>query len=230
MEKYPPSLVQERLNSLPYNPPAGPEIVFADGHVLVVNKPAGLLSVPGKAPGRHECLAARMAVAYPGSQICHRLDLETSGLMVLALTDEARRRLGDAFEHRRVEKAYIARVWGHVEQPSGTVDLPLRCDWPNRPLQMVDHEQGKRAQTDYQVLAHEGETTLVSLTPATGRTHQLRVHMQSLGHVIIGDMLYAQGRALAMSDRLCLHAERLAFAHPHSGEWCVFERRAPFVD
>lgn len=229
MNKYPPSPVQQRLDRVPYNPPADQEIVFADGHILVVNKPAGLLSVPGRAAGRDDCLEARMMAAYPGAKICHRLDMETSGLMVLALTDEARRRLGDAFEHRHVEKTYVARVWGHVQPMAGHIDLPLRCDWPNRPLQIVDHERGKRAQTDYAVIAHESETSLVSLQPTTGRSHQLRVHMQSLGHVIIGDVLYAQGRALAMSDRLCLHAARLAFAHPHSGVWCAFERPAPFT-
>lgn len=230
MNQYPPSPVQQRLDRVPYAPPADQEVVFADGHVLVVNKPAGLLSVPGKAAGRDDCLEARMAVAYPTSKICHRLDMETSGLMVLALDDAARRTLGDAFEHRRVEKTYIARVWGHVAQASGTICLPLRCDWPNRPLQIVDDTLGKKAETHFEVLAHEERTTLMALKPTTGRSHQLRVHMQSLGHVIVGDVLYAEGEARAYSDRLCLHAARLAFAHPHTGQWCVFERAAPFAD
>ncbi|HBR42211.1 MAG TPA: RNA pseudouridine synthase, partial [Sulfitobacter pontiacus] len=189
-----------------YNPPQDPLVVLhEDAEVLLVDKPAGLLSVPGKGPHLADCLIARVQDAFPDALLVHRLDRDTSGVMIFALTPHAQRHLGLQFEKRMTRKTYVARVWGVPQEKTGTIDLPLIVDWPNRPRQMVCHETGKPAQTDWRVLKDEGDTARVRLSPKTGRSHQLRVHMLSLGHPILGDPFYATGPALAY-PRLMLHS------------------------
>ena len=211
-----------------YNPPQDPLVVLhEDAEVLLVDKPAGLLSVPGKGPHLADCLIARVQDAFPDALLVHRLDRDTSGVMMFALTPHAQRHLGLQFEKRMTRKTYVARVWGVPEQSSGTIDLPLIVDWPNRPLQMVCHETGKAAQTDWRLLKDEGETARVRLSPRTGRSHQLRVHMLSLGHPILGDPFYASGPALDY-PRMMLHSEELRFNHPQGGHSTKIRSKAPF--
>lgn len=201
----------------PYNPPREPwlHILYQDDHIMVVNKPSGLLSVPGRAPEHQDSVMTRILADYPQAQSVHRLDMATSGVMVVAMTKAAERELKRQFREREPRKHYIAQVWGHPEQDEGDVELPLICDWPNRPLQKVCFETGKAAQTHYQVLSRDADNSArVRLTPLTGRSHQLRVHMQALGHPILGDGFYATPEALAMAPRLLLHAQELAITHP----------------
>ena len=195
------------------------EIVAVDDTFLAVNKPSGLLSVPGRGPDKADCLSARVQAEFPGALVVHRLDMETSGLMVFARNLDAQRALNRAFEQRLVQKCYVAMVTGIVENDQGTIDLPLICDWPNRPRQMVDHAIGKPSTTHYVVLARDEKLkqTRIGLTPITGRSHQLRVHMASLGHAIIGDSLYSVNPP-PEAQRLLLHAAKLSFPHPVSGE------------
>ncbi|RFP91264.1 RluA family pseudouridine synthase [Rhodobacteraceae bacterium 63075] len=210
-----------------YTPPDTPlEVLHADHELIVANKPAGLLSVPGKGPHLADCLMARVAAAFPGALLVHRLDRDTSGVMVFAATPHAQRHLGLQFEKRQVKKAYVARVAGRLEPKTGTVDLPLIVDWPNRPRQMVCHETGKPAQTDWKVMkASDGESR-VRLFPKTGRSHQLRVHMLALGHPILGDPFYSEDHA--RWPRLMLHAEELRLRHPDGGKGMRFFAKPAF--
>ncbi|QFT94635.1 Ribosomal large subunit pseudouridine synthase A [Roseovarius sp. THAF9] len=211
-----------------YDPPMTPlEVLHEDHEILVAAKPPGLLSVPGKGEHLADCLLARVQEAFPMALLVHRLDRDTSGVMVFALTPHAQRHLGLQFEKRQVKKIYTARVLGRVEERTGTVDLPLIVDWPNRPRQKVCHETGKAAITDWRVQRYgEGETRM-RLMPKTGRSHQLRVHMQALGHPILGDPFYAEGAALE-HERLMLHSEELRLRHPDGGMGMVFRQKAPF--
>jgi len=184
--------------------------------------------VSGKDPKHADCLIARINRVFPTAKIVHRLDMATSGIICLAMHKEAHRNLSIQFQDRKTAKRYIARVFGKLEQETGSVDLPLICDWPNRPKQMVDHDNGKPSLTHFKVLEYEGNATRVDLTPITGRSHQLRVHMLSLGHPILGDKLYAHPEAFAMAPRLQLHAEMLTLAHPASGETLIFEAAPEF--
>ena len=199
--------------------PQGIEIVTRDDTFIVANKPGGLLSVPGRGPEKADCLSARIQAEFPEALVVHRLDMETSGLMVFARSLDAQRALNRAFEQRFVEKYYVAVVTGILAQDQGTINLPLICDWPNRPRQMVDHEIGKPSTTHYVVLARDEmlKQTRVGLTPITGRSHQLRVHMASLSHAIIGDSLYSITPP-PKGLRLMLHATKLSFPHPVSGQ------------
>lgn len=211
-----------------YDPPVGPlAVLHEDQQVLLVDKPAALLSVPGKGENLADCLLARVQAVFPDALLVHRLDRDTSGVMIFALTPHAQRHLGLQFEKRMTKKSYVARVWGVPEQKTGTVDLPLIVDWPNRPRQMVCHETGKSAQTDWRVLKDEGQTARVRLTPHTGRSHQLRVHMLSLGHPILGDPFYATGPARNF-ERLMLHSEELRFNHPDGGRSMKIRADVPF--
>lgn len=211
-----------------YAPPQDPlDILHADHEILLVNKPAGLLSVPGKGAHLADCLLTRVQAAYPEALLVHRLDRDTSGVMVFALTPPAQRHLGLQFEKRQVKKTYVARIWGHLDQKTGEVDLPLIVDWPNRPRQMVDVENGKPAQTEWRVLRKGENETRVRLMPRTGRSHQLRVHMMSLGHPILGDPFYASGPALDY-PRLMLHSESLRLRHPDGGKGMTFKAPVPF--
>jgi tRNA pseudouridine32 synthase/23S rRNA pseudouridine746 synthase len=203
-------------------------IVYQDDDLLIVNKPSGLLTVPGKDPKHADCLIARINRVFPTAKIVHRLDMATSGIICLAMHKEAHRNLSIQFQDRKTAKRYIARVFGKLEQETGSVDLPLICDWPNRPKQMVDHDNGKPSLTHFKVIEREQSSTRVELTPITGRSHQLRVHMLSLGHPILGDKLYAHPEAFAMAPRLQLHAEMLTLAHPVSGETLIFEAAPEF--
>ncbi|WP_404341059.1 bifunctional tRNA pseudouridine(32) synthase/23S rRNA pseudouridine(746) synthase RluA [Pseudoalteromonas mariniglutinosa] len=215
---------------LNYNPPTTPylNIIYQDDDLLIVNKPSGLLTVPGKDPKHADCLIARVNRVFPQAKIVHRLDMATSGIICLAMHKAAHRNLSMQFQERQTAKRYIARIYGRLEQLSGSVDLPLICDWPNRPKQKVDHEYGKPSLTHFTVLEYEDAATRVELTPITGRSHQLRVHMLSLGHPILGDRLYAHSDALAAAPRLQLHAQMLTLAHPVSQQQLVFEAAAEF--
>jgi tRNA pseudouridine32 synthase/23S rRNA pseudouridine746 synthase len=211
-----------------YNPPDTPlDVLHEDQHLLVMNKPAGLLSVPGKGEQLADCLIARVQKVFPMALLVHRLDRDTSGVIIFALTRHAQRHLGLQFEKRYTKKTYIARVWGRLEPKTGTIDLPLIVDWENRPLQKVCHETGKSAQTDWRVVSYGENETRVRLMPKTGRSHQLRVHCLALGHPILGDPLYATGAAREF-PRLMLHSEELRLRHPEGGVGMKFRAKAPF--
>lgn len=212
-----------------YNPPDVPlSILHHDSALLIVDKPAGLLSVPGKDPGKEDCLIDRLRRVFPEVLLVHRLDCDTSGVMVFALTKAAQGNLGQQFEKRQTKKIYVARLAGRLEPKEGTVDLPLCVDWPNRPRQHVNHEIGKPAITDYRVVRYDGNTTRVRLMPQTGRSHQLRVHMLELGHPILGDQIYAEGADRNAHPRMMLHAESLRLRHPETGKSVTFSAPAPF--
>jgi tRNA pseudouridine32 synthase/23S rRNA pseudouridine746 synthase len=212
-----------------YAPPDSPlDVIHLDEQILAVNKPSGLLSVPGKALEHRDCLETRVKTAYPDALLVHRLDMDTSGVMVFARTKVAQRHIGLQFQKRQLQKTYVARVRGHVAKDSGTVDLPLIVDWPNRPLQMVDFERGKPSVTDWTVLAREDGVTRMQLRPLTGRSHQLRVHMRELGHAILGDRFYADAATIAAADRLQLHAQTLRLRHPDGGAWLDISTACPF--
>ncbi len=212
-----------------YNPPIGPiEILHADPHFLIINKPPGLLSVAGKPDSHKDCLELRIQRQYQDARIIHRLDMDTSGIMVLARTSQAHRHIGLQFENRQITKSYCALVWGVPQEISGQIDLPLICDWPNRPLQKVDFDTGKSAQTKWQVSETRTGITRVDLRPKTGRSHQLRVHMNELGHPILGDRLYAHDQAYNAAKRMMLHAQTLAFRHPDGGKHLRFTAPCPF--
>ncbi len=215
--------------STEYTPPTDPlDILHADHEILIVNKPSGLLSVPGKGPHLADCLIARIQDVFPQALLIHRLDRDTSGVMVFALTPHAQRHIGLQFEKRQTKKTYVARVAGRLEPKTGTVDLPLIVDWPNRPKQMVCHETGKAAQTDWRVMNATDAESRVRMFPKTGRSHQLRVHMLALGHPILGDPFYAEGPARDDHARLMLHSEELRLRHPDGGEGIRFRAKAPF--
>ena len=181
---------------------------------MVVNKPPGLLTVPGRTPDRADCLISRVQRNRPEARIVHRLDMDTSGLVILALSVEIQREFSRLFRERLIEKEYIAEVFGTPDQTFGTVELPLICDWPNRPRQMVDFEHGKHAVTHWKTVGKGALGTLIRLRPETGRSHQLRVHMMALGTPIAGDNLYHRNGSEHVSDCLRLHASRLRFGHP----------------
>ena len=211
-----------------YAPPTGPlDVVFQDADLLVVNKPSGLLSVPGKAAEHADCLETRVKSAFAEALLVHRLDMDTSGIMVFALNKAAQRHLGLQFERRHTQKTYEALVWGQPAD-SGEVDLPLIVDWPNRPLQMIDAERGKPAHTGWEVIDRDHDFARVHLRPTTGRSHQLRVHMLAVGHPILGDRFYAKGPALLARPRLCLHALSLSIFHPVGGARHSFGAPCPF--
>ena len=210
-----------------YDPPMGPLVfVYADDHIMVLDKPSGLLSVPGKTVGRRDCLELRLRAIHPETLLVHRLDCDTSGVMIFARTKVAQGFLGQEFEQRRAKKSYLARVAGVVAQEQGRIDLPIGADWPNRPKQMVDHVNGRSAITDWEVVGRSADETRVRLSPQTGRSHQLRVHMLALGHPILGDPIYS-GDA-AQFERLMLHAETLALHHPGTKAWVEFQAECPF--
>ena len=204
-------------------------LVHLDESLLVVEKPAGLLAVPGRGQDKQDCLAARVQARWPEALVVHRLDEATSGLMVFARSAAAQRSLGLAFEKRQVGKRYVAVVRGRMNGLEGVIELPVGPDWPNRPRQRVDTEHGRTAVTRWHVLEVDdaGERTRLQLEPLTGRTHQLRVHLQSIGHTIIGDALYGCV-GIAPPQRLLLHAAGLAFPHSVTGEFCSFVSPPPF--
>jgi tRNA pseudouridine32 synthase/23S rRNA pseudouridine746 synthase len=203
------------------------EVLFSDNAIVIINKPSGLLSVPGRGPDKADCAIVRTQQLFPTARSVHRLDCATSGLMVVALSADAHRELSRQFHDREVSKRYEAMVYGQLAESEGDVNLPLMADWPNRPRQIV-HEDGKPSQTQYKCIERLSDHTRVALTPVTGRSHQLRVHMQALGHPIVGDDLYAADYPIQNSERLLLHACYLAFCHPESGEMMEFYCDVPF--
>lgn len=214
-------------------PDPGVQALHEDADLLVLCKPSGLLCVPGKGPDKQDALSTRAQQRWPGALIVHRLDQATSGLVVMARHLDAQRRLSQAFAERQVHKRYLAVVQGHMDAGDGTwqtIDLPIAADWPRRPLRVIDHTVGKPSQTRWRVLAHDtaAHTTRVALEPVTGRTHQLRLHLATIGHPILGDALYADATTQAQAPRLLLHACALGFAHPATGEAVDWECPADF--
>lgn len=214
---------------------AGVRLLHADDSLLVLDKPAGLLSVPGRGEDKQDCLSARVQAAFPDALIVHRLDQATSGLMLMARGAAMQRALSRSFETREVGKRYVAVVSGHLPVPDapdgwGLIDLPIVVDWPQRPLRIIDTERGKPSQTRWRVLSHDAaaNTTRVELEPITGRSHQLRVHLKALGHPILGDALYAPEAVQTAAPRLLLHAAALQFTHPASGLAMEFESAPGF--
>lgn len=205
-----------------------PFVVHADAHWVIVDKPAGLPSVPGRPVELHDCAASRVQALIPDARVVHRLDMATSGLLVFARGPEHQRTLSRAFAERRVTKRYVAWVDGALADDAGSIDLPLSVDWPNRPRQIVDPMRGKPSLTHWRVLARGASRTLVELQPVTGRSHQLRVHLAAIGHAILGDELYASPAAAAAAPRLLLHARGLELPHPASGTPTRFTCPVPF--
>lgn len=207
-------------------------ILFQDDWVLIVDKPSGLLSVAGKGPEKADCVVARAQTRWPRAIEAHRLDQDTSGIMVLALDPETQRQLHALFAHRKVSKRYIALAAGHLAADQGVIDLPLMKDWPNRPLQKVDHELGKPSLTRWRVLERtmvaELPVTRLELEPLTGRSHQLRLHLKEIDHPILGDNFYAPPSIQAAYSRLCLHAQAIGFTHPWTHEALAIECACPF--
>lgn len=219
-----------------YCPPMSPylEIIYQDEDIVVLNKQSGLLTVSGRLPAHKDCLQSRVNKVLPTATVVHRLDMATSGIVIMALHKPAHVNISRMFQQRETDKSYIARVFGHIKEDNGSVDQPLICDWPNRPRQMVDHERGKQSLTHYQVLSRDIDdngiaSTLVELTPITGRSHQLRVHMLFLGHPILGDRLYSHEAAVTASSRLLLHAQMLSLAHPMNESTLTFKVPCPFT-
>lgn len=219
---------------LDYQPPPdqGLDLIWADDHVIVVNKPSGLLSVPGRGEAYADCMASRVQQRYEDALVVHRLDMDTSGLLLFGRGKDMQRVFSELFLHRQVSKRYVALLHGLLQPDEGLIDLPLIADWPNRPRQKVDHEVGKPSQTRFQVISRDdlAQQTRVALEPLTGRSHQLRVHSLALGHPIVGDPLYgpqsvSQAHPVA---RLCLHAEMLSMPHPVTGELLHCESPCPF--
>ena len=217
--------------SLPYLPPALAPLHYLhqDAALLVVDKPAGLLTVPGRGPDKQDCLLTRVRADFPDAEIVHRLDMATSGLVVFARGLLHQKSLMRAFAERQVDKRYVAVVASRPPANQGDINLPLITDWPNRPRQKVDFEAGKPSLTHYTLLSHDAaqDSSRVDLRPHTGRSHQLRVHMMAIDHPILGDELYA-GPAQARAERLLLHASRLEFRHPITDEALRFESPPPF--
>lgn len=213
----------------PYSPPREPvRYVHIDDHLIVIDKPSGLLSVPGRGEDKADCAVARVAADYPGALTVHRLDMATSGLLILARSREMQAALSGLFERGEMEKAYIADVWDRPDPPTGEIDLPLIPDWPNRPRQKVDYDIGKPSRTLYGTLQATPAGARLRLTPLTGRSHQLRVHLAETGHPILGDELYAHEAARAAAPRLHLHASRLAFTHPATRQRLALTLPCPF--
>jgi len=213
----------------PYRPPpdAGLALVHADADLLVLAKPAGLLCAPGRGDDKQDCLLARLRRRHPEALLVHRLDMDTSGLMVFARHAAAHAALSEAFRARRVDKGYEARVHGTPEASEGEIALPLAADWPNRPRQVVDALRGRPALTRWRLLQAGAESRL-ALAPVTGRSHQLRVHLAAIGHPIVGDPLYGRRDRDAGVPRMMLHACRLAFPHPADGRPLAFAHPVPF--
>ena len=203
-------------------------LIYEDTDLLLIDKPHHLLSVPGRHPLNHDSLIRRLQPRYPDVQAVHRLDLDTSGLMVVPKRRESLSELARQFQRRQIEKEYTAIVWGEVAEDRGSIELPIATDWPNRPKQIICEERGKHALTHFEVLIRGNNRSLIKLKPVTGRSHQLRIHMQSLGHPIIGCDMYAHPEALKASDRLLLHATRLKLCAPSTGNWLSAFSPIPF--
>ena len=219
------------MSDQPYLVPHSQEeirILYQDADLLLVRKPDLLLSVPGRHPLNKDCLITRLQQDYPSATIVHRLDLDTSGIMVIPLNKPTHAHISRQFQERKVAKTYTAVVFGCVEENTGEVDLPIARDWENRPRQIICHERGKNALTRFEVVSRDSDRTRILLKPVTGRSHQLRIHMRELGHPILGCDMYAHKEALAMAPRLMLHATKLGFEHPNTGQWLSGESLPEF--
>jgi len=205
------------IQAITYDPPEhnGLDVLYKDEYLIIVNKPTGLLSVPGRGIEKSDCLLSRVQLEYPDADIVHRLDMPTSGIIIFALTSEVQRALSMLFEKKDIQKQYIAKVYGELDSHKGVINLPLITDWPNRPRQKIDFMDGKPSKTGYELISTDNEgNSLVKLLPITGRSHQLRVHMAALGNPILGDTLYGTDESREASTRLLLHAEKITFIHP----------------
>lgn len=223
-----PIAAPERPRDFVYAPPDTPlDVVFVDKEILVLNKPSGLLTVAGGSEELADCLEARANAEFPGARVVHRLDKDTSGLIVLGLTPAAHAHIGLQFEKRQTRKTYQALIWGQPSADEGLIDQSLKTDWPNRPKQHICAKDGRAAKTEWRIVDRSSPVR-VALQPLTGRTHQLRVHMAYLGHPILGDNLYAHDPALNAATRLCLHAHQLGFTHPTKGTALHFSSQVPF--
>lgn len=232
------ALLVYTLNNFIYTPPKTPflDILYQDEDIIVVNKPSGLLSVPGRLEEHKDSIISRIWTINKNAMAVHRLDMDTSGIMVVGLSKTAISSLGRMFMQKAVKKLYLAIVEGNI-QSEGEINLPIRCDIENRPLQIVDFEQGKESTTLYKRISNylpcneilNEFVSVVELTPVTGRSHQLRVHLASINHPILGDRFYADKKIQAKAQRLCLHAYHLEFNHPITGEHLVFSTVPEFL-
>ena len=211
MQELPPYLVPHSTEEI--------AILYEDSDLLLVRKPTLLLSIPGRHPLNKDCLITRLQQHYPTASIVHRLDLDTSGIMVIPLNKPTHAHISRQFQQREVLKTYHAIVYGVVEPDEGEVNLPITCDWERRPLQKICHESGRSALTYFEVVERQEDRCRMLLKPVTGRSHQLRIHMRELGHPILGCDMYAHDTALGMAERLMLHAATLEFTHPTTGQW-----------
>ena len=218
------------LRPFVYTPPQTPlEIIYIDSSVVVLNKPAGLLTVPGRPETHSDCLLTRVRKEVFGALLVHRLDLDTSGIIIFARTASSQVNLGRQFEERRIRKIYRATVSGYIKKDAGLISLPIVVDWPNRPIQKVCFQTGKDSITRFKVLERpNAKVSLVELYPVTGRTHQLRLHMKSIGHPILGDSLYADEKSFKASERLNLHASSLEIIHPKTDQTKILSAPVPF--
>ncbi|GAA6168201.1 pseudouridine synthase [Sessilibacter corallicola] len=207
-----------------------PEVLYKDNDLIAVNKAPNLLTVPGRGPDKQDCLFNRILTNFPDSRVVHRLDMATSGIVLFPQSQQALSLLSRKFQERQVSKHYIAVVDGIVQQDNGTIEQPLICDWPNRPKQKVCYESGKPAKTLFQVLHrdHKNATSRLLLTPITGRSHQLRVHCEFIGHPILGDYFYGTPHSQNSSNRLLLHAQRISFEHPIFNVTVTITAPSPF--
>jgi tRNA pseudouridine32 synthase/23S rRNA pseudouridine746 synthase len=203
-------------------------LVYQDEQLIVLDKPSGLLAVPGRGSDLQDCLSARVQAAFPSALVVHRLDRDTSGLMVMALDPASQRELSRQFAERLVEKRYVAVVYGRPAEPAGIVDLPMRKDFDRPPRHMIDPIHGRAALTAWRIVEEQIDRSRLEVRPETGRSHQIRLHLATLGHPILGDNLYAHPAALALSPRLLLHAEVLSLAHPARGELLRWSAPCPF--
>jgi len=220
------------LQPIEYSPPSHKklDILFEDKYLIAVNKPSGLLSVPGRGENKQDCMLSRLLLEYPNALVIHRLDMSTSGILLFALSKKIQKQIGRLFEKRKINKQYIAKVHGKLKEEFGTISQPLITDWNNRPKQKIDYKNGKPSQTKYKLINTDNKNnSLVYLFPVTGRSHQLRVHMSSLGHPILGDELYGTSQTRNASTRLLLHAQKLSFIHPITNEFIEINSHKNFT-
>lgn len=221
------------MNASGYHPPPHKalQLLHVSRQLLILDKPSGLLTVPGRGSEKSDCLLSRVQDEFPDAMIVHRLDMDTSGIVVMARGPRHQRALSILFQERKVTKRYEALVDGQwAEAREGEIDLPLIVDWPNRPRQKIDPIAGRPSLTRYRVIGEDPEraTTRVELSPITGRSHQLRVHMETTGHPILGDDLYGTTQSRAKADRLLLHACFIEFSHPDTGKPIRVSSPPPF--
>lgn len=206
------------------------DILYEDQYCIAVNKPSGLLSVPGRGEDKKDCMLSRLHLSHPGALVVHRLDMSTSGILLFALTKEFQSKMSKLFEQKKVHKSYIAKVYGKLKSKEGSINQPLICDWRNRPKQKIDYSHGKPSTTRYKRLDITADgNSVVELYPITGRSHQLRVHMSSIGHPVLGDVFYSIPDSYKASSRLLLHSHNLSFSHPLDNSLVDIQCKADFL-